>query len=154
MKTNEEYRLLEQKLFDCENEVAIADLKVRKLEAQLSERDRSVIKANEQAERFEREWYLRGDELDEAQKLLLLAKGALESANECIGLYSHPGSKLVMEALAAIDDSKLVEGLILCDAEPFCTYYDIDGTIGICRPDIEVPHGAEVPLYAPRRTEK
>lgn len=93
-------------------------------------------------------------QLAEAHKLLLLAKGALESANECIGLYSHPGSKLVMEALAAIDDSKLVEGLILCDAEPFCTYYDIDGTIGICRPDIEVPHGAEVPLYAPRRTEK
>lgn len=34
MKTNEEYRRIWQKLYDCENEVALADLKVRKLEQQ------------------------------------------------------------------------------------------------------------------------
>lgn len=125
MKTNEEYRLLEQKLFDCENEVAIADLKVRKLEAQLAERDRSVIKANEQAERFEREWYLRGDELDEAQKLLLLANCALVKAyDEGITEGAAPNNLgrntliALEEAISAINDSKAVDGLILCDAKP------------------------------------
>ena len=37
MKTNEEYRLLEQKLYECENELALADLKVRKLDKRAAE---------------------------------------------------------------------------------------------------------------------
>lgn len=98
-------------------ECEILRARVVELEAQLAERDRSVVKANEQAERFEREWYLRGDELDEAKKLLLLAKDALEKVREVTGsnTFAH---NYADEALAAINDSKLVEGMILCDVEP------------------------------------
>lgn len=89
---------------------ATVQVEARKFfEAQLAERDRSVVKANEQAERFEREWYLRGDELDEAKKLLLLAKDALEKVREVTGsnTFAH---NYADEALAAINDSKLIEG--------------------------------------------
>jgi hypothetical protein len=90
-------------------ECEILRARVVELEAQLAERDRSVVKANEQAERFEREWYLRGDELDEAKKLLLLAKDALEKVREVTGsnTFAH---NYADEALAAINDSKLIEG--------------------------------------------
>ncbi len=131
------------------------DARVAELEAQLAERDRSVIKANEQAERFEREWYLRGDELDEAKNLLLLAKDVLEWVNNHSPEVS--GLKRVQEALDAIDDSKLVEGLILCDAEPVA-YADLYGNV--IRKDTKefgrnvLTNDFSRPLYAPRRTEK
>lgn len=125
----------------------------------LAERDRSVVKANEQAERFEREWYLRGDELDEAKKLLLLAKEALENCEGMLDeLRGFPVTHdLLIEALAAINNSKLVEGLILCDAEPVGEVEAIDvdddaqPSAWVCiNTDIELG----TPLYSPRRTEK
>lgn len=132
---------------------ATVQVEARKFfEAQLAERDRSVVKANEQAERFEREWYLRGDELDEAKKLLLLAKDALEKVREVTGsnTFAH---NYADEALAAINDSKLVEGMILCDAKPVA--YQEGNPDGIWFVAFSINEKApQVPLYAPRRTEK
>ena len=126
---------------------------VAELEAQLAERDRSVIKANEQAERFEREWYLRGDELDEAKNLLLLAKDVIENA---VVMVAHQDNiDYLQEALATINDSKLVEGLILCDAEVVCwNNQEDDLSDSAFEWDKDVSTGHTTPLYAPRRTEK
>lgn len=61
------------------------------------------------------------------------------------------------EAIAAINDSKMVEGLILCDAEPIgeIEVIDVDEDAqpsAWIRINTDVELGDQ--LYAPRRTEK
>lgn len=70
--------------------------------------------------------------VEHLQKLLLLAKNALE---EVYPLYNgHAFKSAATEAIAAINDSKAVEGLILCDR-------DLNYQVG------------DVIAYAPRTTE-
>ena len=90
-------------------------------------------------------------QLADHKKLLLLAKDALEEIDTLLpcGIGNT--------ALAAINNSKLVERLILCDAEPVGEVEAIDvdddaqPSAWVCiNTDIELG----TPLYSPRRTEK
>jgi hypothetical protein len=102
-------------------------------------------------------------------KLLLLAKEALVSASTFGGFVNAVAQK----AIAAINDSKAVEGLILCDAVPRAWQRkwfadgeepkkerNANGRLVLpsrfkFRPLTEiVVFKDDVPLYAPRRTEK
>lgn len=57
-----------------------------------------------------------GERIEKLTKLLLLAKDVIEKAAAMTG---HPDVfNYLQEALAAINDSKAVDGLILCDAKP------------------------------------
>lgn len=95
-----------------------------------------------------------GERIEKLTKLLLLAKDVIEKAAAMTG---HPDVfNYLQEALAAINDSKMVEGLILCDAEPVGEVEAIDvdddaqPSAWVCiNTDIELG----TPLYAPRRTE-
>lgn len=104
-----------------------------------------------------------GERIEKLTKLLLLAKDALEdriTITTPSGKVTAPLSALstkAQEAIAAINDSKLVEGLILCDAEPVGEVEAIDvdddaqPSAWVCiNTDIELG----TPLYSPRRTEK
>ena len=95
------------------------DARVAELEAQLAETEALEIS--------------HGERIEKLTKLLLLAKNALE---EVYPLYNgHAFKSEATEAIAAINDSKAVEGLILCDR-------DLNYQVG------------DVIAYAPRRTEK
>jgi len=41
---------------------------------------------------------------EEQEKVIEMAREALEAANECIKYYSHPGSMMVSKALAAMKE--------------------------------------------------
>ena len=56
------------------------------------------------------------EQLANHKRLLLLAKGALEFFWRDVSMNEYAFEKLE-EALSAINDSKLVEGLVLCDAD-------------------------------------
>ena len=97
-----------------------------------------------------------GERIEKLTKLLLLAKEALENCEGMLDeLRGFPVTHdLLIEALAAINDSKLVKGLILCDAEPVGEVEAIDvdddaqPSAWVCiNTDIELG----TPLYAPRR---
>lgn len=95
-----------------------------------------------------------GERIEKLTKLLLLAKDVIEKAAAMTG---HPDVfNYLQEALAAINDSKLVEGLILCDAEPIGEIEAIDvdedaQPSAWIRINTDVELGDQ--LYAPRRTE-
>ncbi len=113
-------------------------------------------------------------QLADHKKLLLLAKDALVLSAETISAIETEVDgdtetlPVLMKAIAAIKDSKLVEGLILCDAEPVAHQYqysyDINGDKQGNWPvemhtHVSFSRGkptsvASTPLYAPRRTEK
>lgn len=85
-------------------------------------------------------------------KKLMLAKEALASASTFGGFVNAVAQK----ALAAINDSKMVEGMILCDAKPIGEIEAIDvdedaQPSAWIRINTDVELGDQ--LYAPRRTE-
>lgn len=60
-----------------------------------------------------------GERIEKLTKLLLLVKDALERLSLYVAFNGDDWvKKEATEAIAAINDSKLVKGLILCDAEP------------------------------------
>ena len=89
----------------------------------------------------------------ELQKQLMLAKDVIENA---VVMVAHQDNiDYLQEALATINDSKLVEGLILCDAEVVCwNNQEDDLSDSAFEWDKDVSTGHTTPLYAPRRTEK
>lgn len=95
--------------------------RVAELEAQLAERDAEISSIRAEMEKQRANAFGAQQarnkatiELNEAQKMLLLAKEALASASTFGGFVNAVAQK----AIAAINDSKAVEGLILCDAVP------------------------------------
>jgi len=107
------------------------------------------------------------DQLAEKDKLLLLAKEALEkfidSHEECSDADEYTAQMVSMddyheaqEALAAINDSKLVEGLVICDAKPTGVVTKHTGSLRdmaiIVWHQDQPAEGTE--LYAARRTDK
>lgn len=113
--------------------------RVAELEAQLAETEALEIS--------------HGERIEKLTKLILLAKDAL--ITNIVGTGGR--TPKAHEALAAINDSKLVEWLIRCDAEPVA-YADLYGNV--IRKDTKefgrnvLTNDFSRPLYAPRRTEK
>jgi len=115
---------------------------VAKLEARLAERDAEIL-------RLRGEVFNRNAGMLEAQKMLLLAKDALNSYTDSVltNVYEHgyqdiDNGEVARAALAAIDDSKLLKGLILCDGNT--TYLAV----------VTTSKGVRViKTHAPRRTE-
>lgn len=112
-------------------ECEILRARVVELEAQLEEA----------TTRYQTLMRISQERVDKRDKLILLAKDALDSCgyaddstdSEMCGAYYDTGK--VSEALAAIKGSKAVEGLILCEQ-------DLNYQVG------------DIITYAPRRTEK
>lgn len=93
------------------NEILRASVRIQ-LEAQLAETEALEV--------------AHGERIEKLTKLLLLAKDVIEKAAAMTG---HPDVfNYLQEALAAINDSKTVEGLILCDAEPVATQWQHEDT--------------------------
>ena len=59
-------KLWENPMLSIEERLEVASGEIERLQGLTDAVRNAVEKANEQAERFEREWYLRGDALDEA----------------------------------------------------------------------------------------
>lgn len=59
-------KLWENPMLSIEERLEVASGEIERLHGLMDAARNAVEKANEQAERFEREWYLRGDALDEA----------------------------------------------------------------------------------------
>lgn len=100
-----------------------------------------------------------GERIEKLTKLLLLAKDVIEKAAAMTG---HPDVfNYLQEALAAINDSKMVEGMILCDAKPvawrakvYQENYMPNGWHWHFASHPSTYHDCEQErLYAPRRTE-
>jgi len=94
-------------------------------------------------------------QLADHKKLLLLAKRAMEAFTDQEGNMPAKTGEFndLKDALAGIDNSKLVEGMILCDAKPVA--YQEGNPDGIWFVAFSINEKApQVPLYAPRRTEK
>lgn len=93
--------------------------RITKIEAQLAEKDKLIqrqVFALAETEALE---MAHGERIEKLTKLLLLAKDALQSELKAFGIVPvQLAHTKTQEALSAINDSKLVEGLILCDAEP------------------------------------
>lgn len=64
-------KLWDNPMLSIEDRLEAAQGEVERLHNLLEKADCSVKKANEQAEHFEREWYLRGDLLDKIQDYAL-----------------------------------------------------------------------------------
>jgi hypothetical protein len=81
-------------------------------------------------------------QLAEREKLLLLAKEALASASTFGGFLSSVAEK----AIAVINDSKAIEGLVLCDAEPVGKYTGTEGEYGyqIVQLDCDIEVGTKL----------
>jgi hypothetical protein len=140
-----------------------ARARVAELEAQLAERDRQLIAEQVRAD-------ANAVIIEHQNKLLLLAKealvGAISAGKREDGDEEawYPAMRKLNETLRAINDSKIVEGLVLCDAEPVCYTNEVElEYLTYVRADEEPTRGvfwenysedSDVPLYAARRTDK
>jgi len=92
-------------------------------------------------------------QLAESQKIIVLARDALYLPCD---RWNAIQFKIVKNAIKAIDDSKLVEGLVLCDAAPVGVVTKHTGSLKdmaiIVWHQDQPAEGTE--LYAARRTDK
>ncbi len=127
-------------------ECEILRARVVELEAQLEEA----------TTRYQTLMRISQERVDKRDKLILLAKDALEKVREVTGsnTFAH---NYADEALAAIDNDEMLKNLILCGAEPIgeIEVIDVDEDAqpsAWIRINTDVELGDQ--LYAPRRTEK
>lgn len=152
-------------------ECEILRARVVELEAQLASKDQLIAEQNNLAKERQ-EWALHtnevimelkvqlaetealeishGERIEKLTKLLLLAKDALEQAYP---LYNgHAFKSAATEAIAAINNSKMVEGLILCDAEHVAWNFELEHAA--FNRLLALGFDNDTKLYAPRRSEK
>lgn len=64
LRSYSEGQMLEYAAHAAASAINDTNAKIAKLDAEVQRLTTALLKANEQAERFEREWYLRGDEIE------------------------------------------------------------------------------------------
>lgn len=96
-------------------------------------------------------------EFDALRNELSVMRLQLALARDAMAAFTDPEGNMpantgefndLKKALAAIDDSKVLDGLVICDAEPVAWKFSAPG---ITKLDV-CPHGGKwVPLYARRK---
>lgn len=105
--------------------------RVAELEAQLAERDAEIECEENRFNQLFDDFDKVTKQLAEHKKIIALAREAISYAlrkdYNCNGITC---TKKLEEALAAIDDSEIIKGLVLCDSEPLTHVIGKDGRVG------------------------
>lgn len=100
---NDDALLLAEEIHKWNNPCARSAAHIRRLVSENEALRQSVKKANDQAEHFERQWYLRGDENEAQAALLRQAREALERIDACLEAPTGSVYFSVDDLFAAID---------------------------------------------------